>query len=147
MTGLEIAELYERDIQKLINEINSFRNDDNLWKTAGTIKNSGGNLALHIIGGLNFLIGTRLAGTGYIRNRDYEFEAKGIDRNVIVENLQALIRLIKNTIAPMLNDQLNAPYPEFFDKEDATVGYVLTQLLLHLNYHAGQVNYLRRILE
>jgi hypothetical protein len=42
---------------------------------------------------------------------------------------------------------MESAFPIFFDKENATNDYVLTQLLLHLNYHLGQVNYLRRSLE
>ena len=67
----EIANFYERDIRKLIDEINSFKNEENLWRTSGTIKNSAGNLALHIIGGLSYLIGATLSHTGYVRNRDH----------------------------------------------------------------------------
>jgi hypothetical protein len=44
------------------------------------VKNSSGNLALHIIGGVNYLIGTTLAQTEYIRDRDQEFIRKGVER-------------------------------------------------------------------
>lgn len=147
MTNNEIASLYERDIQKLIEEINSFINEENLWITCGTIKNSCGNIALHIIGGLNYLVGTVLFHTGYIRNREQEFAVKGVDRKLIVEQLQELDSLIKKGISQMTQEQMGTPFPIFFDKNNATNGYVLTQLLLHLNYHLGQVNYLRRSLE
>lgn len=147
MTTIEIAELYQRDIEKLITELDQFKDEANLWKTTGSISNSGGNLALHIIGGLNFLIGAMLAENGYVRNRDQEFIAKNIPRKSIIDQLRALIMVIKETIISLTNERLNEPYPRFFDKENATIGYVLTQLLLHLNYHTGQVNYLRRVLE
>jgi hypothetical protein len=147
MTKSEIASLYERDLRKLIEEINYFKNEDNLWKTCGAIKNSSGNLALHIIGGLNYLIGATLAHTGYVRNRDQEFITKGVGRDLIVEQLGELIPMINNTTNHLTSEQMESPYPRFFDKEDATISYVLTQLLLHLNYHLGQVNYLRRALE
>ena len=147
MTNTELAELYQRDINKLIAEINLFKNEENLWKTTGTIKNSCGNLALHIIGGLSFHIGTTLANTGYVRNRDQEFMTNNISRTFLTDKLNALIPLIKDTITSMSNEQLSEAHPKFFDKENASISYVLTQLLLHLNYHTGQVNYLRRTLE
>jgi hypothetical protein len=147
MSNNEIAALYERDLRKLIEEIVLFENEENLWKTLGSIRNSSGNLALHIIGGLNFLMGTTLAHTGYIRNRDQEFVDKGTDRKLIVEQLEGLIPLIRQTLIALTPEQMESPYPRFFDKEDATISYVLNQLLLHLNYHLGQVNYLRRALE
>jgi hypothetical protein len=147
MTNTELASLYERDIRKLIDEIRAFKNEDNLWKTHGSIKNSSGNLALHVIGGLNYLIGAALSNTGYIRDRDREFTDKGIDRKLILEQLEELILMIEKTVSRLTSDEMNAAYPGFFDKEGATNSYVLTQLLLHLNYHLGQVNYLRRALE
>ena len=147
MSNEEIAELYERDLRKLIEEITLFENEENLWKTVGSIKNSSGNLALHVIGGLNFLMGTALAHTGYVRNRDQEFTDKGIDKKLIVEQLEELIPLIRQTIIALTPAQMESPYPGFFDKENASISYVLNQLLMHLNYHLGQVNYLRRALE
>lgn len=147
MTNNEIAGLYVRDIRKLIEEINAFNNEENLWKTCGTIKNSSGNLALHIIGGLNYLIGATLSNTGYVRNRDQEFIDKGIDRKLLVKQLEELIWMINNTLNQLTPEQMESPYPRFFDKENASNSYVITQLLLHLNYHLGQVNYLRRLFE
>ena len=147
MTNNEIASHYESDILKLIEEVNSFKNEENLWNTCGTIKNSSGNIALHIIGGLNYLVGAKLSHTGYVRNRDQEFTVKRVDRKIIIEQLQGLLGLIKNTISKMTQEQMESPFPIFFDKENATNDYVLIQLLLHLNYHLGQVNYLRRSLE
>jgi hypothetical protein len=147
MTGTEIAGMYERDIRKLIAEIDLFKTEENIWKTFGSITNSSGNLALHIIGGLNFLIGATLSHTGYVRNRELEFTAKGVERKIIVEQLEELIPTINKTVSPLTTDQMESRFPIFFDKENATNSYVLTQLLLHLNYHLGQVNYLRRALE
>jgi hypothetical protein len=143
MLNTVLADFYERDIRKLIEEVNLFKNEEDLWRTEGSVKNSVGNLALHIIGGLNHLVGATLARTQYVRDRDKEFTSKGVKREDLVAGLEALIPMINET----LNAQdLNAEYPAFFDKPKTTIGYVLVQLLAHLNYHLGQVNYLRRIL-
>lgn len=139
-----LSVFYARDIRKLIDELNLFKNEENLWKTTGSLKNSAGNLALHIIGGTNYLIGTTLANTGYIRNRDLEFTRKGVDRKELVAGLEALMPLIGETLTKL---NLEADYPRPFDDATRSNGYVLVQLLVHLNYHLGQVNYLRRMLE
>lgn len=138
---------FERDIRKLIEEINSFNNEDNVWKTAGSIKNSSGNLALHIIGGTNYLFGTVLAKHAYVRNRDMEFTHKNIKREHLVAELEALIPLITETLHRLGEQGMKAEYPIEFDNMRRSNTYVLTQLALHLNYHLGQVNYLRRALE
>lgn len=147
MLNKTLSDFYERDISKLIEEINLFRSDENIWKTAGSIKNSSGNLVLHIIGGMNFLVGTTLAKTGYVRNRDEEFTRKDVPKSVLVSELEDLSSMIKNTLGKLSADQLESPYPIFFDKPGVSTAYVLMQLSLHLNYHLGQVNYLRRVWE
>jgi len=142
-----LADFYERDIRKLIEEVNLFRNEENIWKTEGSVKNSCGNLVLHIIGGLSHLIGAVLAQTGYVRNRDQEFIRKGVARTELVAQLEALIPMINKTMNALTGDNMEAEYPVFFDRPKTSIHYVLVQLLLHLNYHLGQVNYLRRVLE
>ena len=142
-----LAGFYERDIRKLIEEVNLFSNEEDLWRTYGSVKNSGGNLALHIIGGLNYLIGVTLAHSGYIRNRDQEFTQKGVPRKQLVAQLEELILMINQTLNNLTQEQMDADFPIFFDKPNTSTNYVLVQLLAHLNYHLGQVNYLRRTLE
>ena len=142
-----LASFYERDIRKLIEEVNLFRDEKNLWKIQGSVRNSCGNLVLHVIGGLNYLIGATLAQTGYVRDRDQEFIRKNVKREDLVAQLEELIPMINYTLSDLTSDQLEADYPIFFDKPKTSTTYVLVQLLNHLNYHLGQVNYLRRMLE
>ena len=147
MLNNELANLYERDISKLIEEINLFKNEEDLWRTTGSVKNSCGNLVLHIIGGMNYLIGTTLAHTEYVRNRDQEFIQKNVEKKELIAKLEELITIINQTLNRLTPEQMENEYPIFFDKPKTSVSYVLVQLLAHLNYHLGQVNYLRRILE
>ena len=142
-----LAEFYERDIRKLIEEVNLFSNEEDLWKTQGSMKNSSGNLVLHIIGGLNHFFGATLAKTGYVRDRDKEFTIKGVDRKELVAQLEKCIPLVSKTLNDLSQEKMEAEFPIFFDKPKTSTSYVLLQLSLHLNYHLGQVNYLRRMLE
>jgi hypothetical protein len=142
-----LATLYERDLRKLIEEVNLFQSEENLWKTTGTVKNSSGNLTLHIIGGLNHYVGATLAHTGYVRDRPEEFARKGVPRQELVAELEALILLIKSTLSNFTAAQMDAQFPVIFDDAYNSNSYVLVRLYAHLDYHLGQVNYLRRILE
>jgi len=142
-----LATFYERDIRKLIEEVNLFSNEDNLWRTHGSVKNTSGNLVLHIIGGLNYLVGTQLAQTGYVRNRDQEFTSKGVKKEYLIAGLEELIPMINKALNAFTQEDMEAEYPLIFDDMKVSNSYVLLQLLLHLNYHLGQVNYLRRTLE
>jgi hypothetical protein len=139
-----LAGFYERDIRKLIEEVNLFKDEANLWRTTGSVKNSCGNLVLHVVGGTNYLVGTIIVNTGYVRNRDEEFIKKGIARSELIARLEQLIPMINHALGAV---DMDAEYPLIFDDDKRSNSYLLVQLLAHLNYHLGQVNYLRRILE
>jgi hypothetical protein len=142
-----LANFYERDIRKLIEEVNLFKNEEDLWRTQGSVKNSSGNLVLHIIGGLNHFFGATLAHTGYVRDRAREFSDKGVKRKDLVAQLEALIPMMNTTLNELTPEQMEGEFPIFFDEAGTSASYVLVRLLAHLSYHLGQVNYLRRIFE
>ena len=147
MLNAILANFYERDIRKLIEEINLFENEEDLWRTQGSIKNSAGNIVLHLIGGMNYLIGTQLAKTNYVRDRAKEFTTKNVRRNDLIGKLEELIQMITETLNSFAQEQMEAEYPLIFDDEKRSNNYLLVQLLAHLNYHLGQVSYLRRSFE
>jgi hypothetical protein len=147
MVNSILSAFYARDIRKLIEEISLFRHEENLWKIHGTMKNSSGNLALHLIGGTNFLIGTQLGQTGYVRNRDQEFSIKGVPRSELIAQLEALVPMVTSVLQNLTQREMDEEYPLVFDGAKRSKNYVLIQLLAHLNYHLGQINYLRRSLE
>jgi len=147
MLNTILADLYERDLRKMIEEVNLFKDEENLWRTQGSVKNSCGNLVLHITGGLNHYFGATLAHTGYIRDRDQEFSKKGVKREELVAQLEQVIPVMNETLSALTTEQIEADFPIFFDKPNTSVSYVAIRMLAHLGYHLGQVNYLRRVLE
>ena len=142
-----LSGFYERDLQKLTEEINLFRTEEDLWKTTGAIKNTAGNLALHLIGSSNYFFGTLLANTGYVRNRDQEFAKKDVPRQELIQQLERLIPLVKDTLNKLTDTELGEPFPIPFDGGEQSCTYVMVRQLAHLSYHLGQINYLRRALE
>ena len=142
-----LANFYERDLRKLIEEVNLFQNEDQLWQTRGSVKNSSGNLVLHLIGGLNHFFGTILVHSSYVRNRDQEFTRKAVPRQELVAQLEQLIPLVTSALRNISDAQMESEFPIEFDGAKNSHTYVLVQLLNHLNYHLGQVNYLRRMQE
>ncbi len=141
-----LAVFFERDLLKLRDEVQNFKDEDNLWRKLEGISNSAGNLALHLIGNINFHIGATLAHNGYLRNREEEFSATHIPREEIITAITALIELVKNTLSNLTPQQLDTVHPIDFLGPKSTAYYLL-QFYGHLNYHLGQINYLRRILE
>ncbi len=142
-----LAEFFERDLRKLIEEIGLYKDEDALWMTKAGISNSAGNLCLHLIGNLNHFIGASLGHTGYVRHRDDEFALKNIPRQDLVINIENCILTVKNTLAKLAPEDLEKDFP--LEKHGKTVSsmHMLIHLLAHLSYHLGQINYHRRLID
>lgn len=141
-----LTQLFTRDLGKLKEEINSYTNEADLWKIDGKIVNSGGNLALHVVGNLRHFFGAVLGGTGYIRDREAEFSSKGVPRSEILTGIDAALTEVNATLQGLDETAYASIYPIEVFGEPMTTGYFLTHLGAHLDYHLGQINYHRRLL-
>lgn len=72
--------LFERDLKRVIKELELYHNEADLWRIEKDIANSAGNLVLHLLGNLNTYIGKEIGQTGYVRNRELEFSMKDVPR-------------------------------------------------------------------
>ena len=142
-----IAAQFDAALLQLKNEINNYTHKETLWEIRGEIKNSAGTLALHLIGNLNHFIGAGLGKTGYVRNRDAEFADRNVSTGTIIKNIDELTYKVKVVVENLTDEQLYGDYPINDGKPAKTTVQRLIQLLAHLNYHVGQVNYHRRLLE
>ena len=141
-----LAELFERDLLKLRDEIKNFKDEKNIWKNTDGVTNSAGTLVLHLLGNLNFTVGTQIGGTGYVRNREEEFSLTGVSREKLITDIENTIEVVKTSLAGISQEKLEETYQlEMFGQK--STAFYLTTFYGHLNYHLGQVNYLRRILE
>ncbi|KYG79895.1 DinB superfamily protein [Roseivirga seohaensis] len=143
-----ISELINRDLDRLSNEVEAYSKEENLWITEGEITNTAGNLTLHLCGNLQHFIGTVLGKTGYERNRDFEFAAKNISRAELLGSIQETKTAVRDTLQRLPESVLNYPYPlRVFNNKEMSTLFFLIHLQGHLNYHLGQINYHRRILD
>ena len=140
-----LIELYHRDLDRLGYEIESYQSEAALWSIDKNISNSGGTLALHILGNLNHFIGAVLGNTGYVRDREAEFNDRDIPRTKIVEDIASLKISIETTLTGLSSETLDSTYPISIRKEAMSVRQFLFHLYGHLNYHLGQINYHRRL--
>lgn len=147
ITQLEL--LYLRDLDRLKAELIAYNNASIMWETPGEIANSAGNLCLHLLGNLNHFIGTHLGGTSYVRQRPLEFSVKNVQVTTMISQIDDLKIVISKALKGLKLEQLEADYPilVFSDQRQVTIGFMLQHLLGHLNYHLGQINYHRRLLD
>ncbi len=142
----ELAALFSRDLAKFSKQIESFPSDELLWQTLPGVINSAGNLALHIEGNLSEFVGRQLGGLPYQRNRDLEFSSKEGSRAELAARLEKLRESIPAIIEALKADQLEEEYPQVVLDRPMSIGEFLIHLYGHLNWHLGQVDYLRRLL-
>lgn len=147
MTITILRELFARDLQRLVNELNLYQSEPVIWETAGSINNSAGNLVLHIIGNLNTYIGATLGNSGYVRDREAEFRTKGISRTELVRQLRETSRVVDQVLSQFPSERLEEIYPMLVFEAPTTTAFLLIHLATHLSYHLGQVNYQRRLLD
>lgn len=147
MIQQSLSELFGRDLTKLKEEISLYVDESKIWTVKGEIKNSAGNLTLHLLGNLNHFIGAILGNNGYVRNRDAEFSDKNVPRTEIINNIDKTIEVIKSTLSKISDEELKKDYPVkvLKNKETMKTEFFLIHLVGHLNYHLGQINYHRRL--
>jgi hypothetical protein len=146
MTVAEFRMLFHRDIQSFIHEFEMFTEKD-LYITVGTVINPAANLGLHIAGNLQHYLGFGLGKIKYTRNRDFEFNARDVPGTAIEQELKKAYDVSMATFDKIQLVDLSENYPDLSPWGGYSKGFVLMQLLAHLNYHKGQLNYLRRSLD
>ncbi|MDZ7773854.1 MAG: DUF1572 family protein [Balneolaceae bacterium] len=140
-----LTKLFERDLDRLITEMEQVP-EELMWKAPPGVTNSCGVLAQHLVGNLRHFIGAHLGGTDYQRDREREFTNTGVPAASLIRE----VRELKDALFHILNDLdqgvWEGDYPEGTPLEGST-RQVLVHLYGHLNYHLGQLNYLRRMLD
>jgi uncharacterized damage-inducible protein DinB len=142
-----VVTILERDLGKVITELNAFQDEQNIWALRGKINNTSGNLALHIGGAVSHFIGAVLGNNGYQRNREKEFSDKNIPRDEVISKINEAITTVKSVLPSIDEDEMQKEFPEKIGGQTLSKGFFLTHLVSHINYHLGQINYHRRLVE
>ncbi len=140
----ELAGLFERDLSRLLQQLDAWGDHPALWHTQPGIANSAGNLTLHLEGNLRHFIGRQLGQQPYQRQRDQEFSLKDLPVSDLVRRIQEVRELVPHIIRSLSDAQLNEVYPGDPLGSPIVTRQFLIHLLGHLNYHLGQIDYARR---
>lgn len=144
--GSSLSALFKRDLNKLKSEISKYENEDDLWVIGDDILNSAGTLCLHICGSLQHFIGAVVGNSGYERNRPYEFSARDIPREKLLEEVDATIDIVTKTLDNLSAENLASPYPIMVWDFEMTHEFYLINIYSHTMWHLGHINYHRRLL-
>ena len=140
----DLKTVFIHALAHLDNEIKQRQHADEPSKITGDITNSAGNLTLHLAGSLNHFIGAQLGKTGYVRDRDNEFVLRDVHRDVLIRMIAETRSVLEQSFDSLKEEDLGKIFPLSTFGENRTNGYALLVLSGHLNYHLGQINYLRR---
>ncbi len=120
--------------------------EDLLWRKPFAFGNSIGHLVLHVTGNLNHYIGTLVAGTGYARDREHEFnDTETHARGEILERFREAVDLVVRTIESQDEAGLVAPV-DAQPPIRTRLGLFLV-CASHMNNHIGQMSYLVQALQ
>jgi hypothetical protein len=142
-----LQSLFKRDLEKLKTEIEQYSTEANLWRTDKSITNSAGNLCLHLIGNLNAFIGAALAKTDYVRDREFEFAGKDVPRTSLLQQIDETMVVVEKGLDALTDETLSGEFPIQIWGKPIGTEFTVIHLLSHLNYHLGQINYHRRLLD
>jgi hypothetical protein len=101
MNTKELNLLFQRDLSKLIEELNAYSDERNLWRFEQGINNSAGNLTLHLIGNVKQFFGLDLCGISFERDRESEFVPSKLLRADLLQELEDLKKLLEQALVPM----------------------------------------------
>ena len=142
---LLIGHFLQRELRTLRLELEAYPDEQLLWELPPGCPNSAGTLALHLAGNLRHYVGALLGGNGYIRNRDEEFAARDIPREVLLAQIAEAEAAVASTLPRLSEAQMAEPFPEPIREHHLQTGELLVQLAVHLAYHLGQISYHRRL--
>jgi len=142
----ELAALFHRDLTRLAQQLPAFTGQDVLWQCAPGITNSAGNLCLHVEGNLREFVGRLIGGLSYHRTRDQEFAANGVPLAELAARVEDLRSMVPSVISQLSDAQMQARVPGDPLGSPVSTQQFLIHLHGHLNYHLGQIDYLRRML-
>jgi Protein of unknown function (DUF1572) len=135
-----------RNLDQLNKEISSYKNEADIWKDLEGIRNSPGNLCLHLCGNLQHYIGALIGKTSYLRNRDAEFSKKNVSRHDLLMEINLTEEVMAHVFDSLKEDDLKKTFPDKTFGENVTYAGAILECETHFTYHLGQINYHRRIL-
>ncbi len=142
----DLLMLFRRDLRCFIREVEAFPDDAALWRTLPGLRNSAGNLALHVAGNLRTYVGSVLGGTGYLRDREGELSRREGSRAEVIAALEGAMLEVELGLQAVTEAALAAPFPMAVGGLQPATGRFLVHLASHLAFHLGQAGYLRRAL-
>jgi hypothetical protein len=118
--------------------------DEQFWKKPFAFGNSFGHLVLHLTGNLNYYIGTGIAKTGYVRDRDREFsEAARPSKREVMKRFTETVAMVARTARAQSEADWAEKYTAVREEDGENRFNIFLRCATHLHLHVGQMIYLQ----
>ncbi len=142
--GSGLAAYYEYVAGHLHKWVDPLSNEQ-FWRKPYPYGNSIGHLVLHLTGNLNYYIGARVAGTGYVRDRDREFTEKQPPRKEeVLRELDRTIAMVVAAIRKQNAEDWGSAYIAEREPLAKDRFSIFVRCAGHFYHHVGQMVYLTR---
>lgn len=122
--------------------------EEQFWRNPFSYGNSVGHLVLHLTGNLSYYVGARIAGNGYVRNRDLEFtEPRKLPKAEVLRKFDETIAMVISTIEKQTEADWPAPYTAEREPDSKNRVTLFLRCASHLYHHVGQIICLSRELQ
>jgi len=119
--------------------------NEQFWRKPYNYGNSVGHLVLHMTGNLNYYIGSRVAETGYVRDRDHEFTDKQPPpKEDALRAFDLAIAMVVATIRKQSAEDWGKAYTAEREPEAVDRFQIFLRCAGHAYHHVGQIVYLSR---
>jgi uncharacterized damage-inducible protein DinB len=142
--GAAFASEYRRSARELHQWVDPL-SEEQFWRNPFYHGNSVGHLVLHLTGNLSYYVGARIAGTGYVRNRDLEFsEPRKLPKAGVLRKFDETIAMVIATIEKQTEADWIAAYSAEREPDSKDRVTLVLRCASHLYHHVGQIIYLSR---
>jgi hypothetical protein len=119
--------------------------EEQFWRKPYGYGNSFGHLTLHLTGNLNYYIGARIAGTGYVRDRDREFtDPNPPSKAEALRRFDDAILMAVRTIGTQTDADWSRPYEAVGAAMCPDRFSIVLRCTAHVFHHVGQMIYLAK---
>lgn len=127
-----------------VHELAKPLSDEQFWRKPLLSGNSFGHLVLHLTGNLNYYIGTEIAGTGYVRDRNREFnEAARPLKDEVMKRFDEAAAMVARTARMQSENDWPLKYTALREADAGNRFNIFLRCASHLHHHLGQMTHLQ----
>jgi uncharacterized damage-inducible protein DinB len=136
---------YYEEVRTKVHEWTTPLSSDQLWRKPYGYGNSVGHLLLHLTGNLNYYIGARIGGTGYVRDRDREFnDTVKRPKEEVLGDFDRAVAMVVATIRAQSPADWMMPYSAEREPHSKDRFSAFFRCAAHAYHHVGQIIYLSK---